>query len=215
MPTDRDRRGRVAFSRAGRGRRVAGFVLILTLIPAACRGVPSEEKRAITEGAPVWVSPLRLATIDATADCPTARGRAFNRAAAPFGGIALGLGGRVHAIVGVTHPELVKRGIVRLAGLPKEEGWFQIKWLWFTRYLGPILIRGRQLDGANPVRHGDDPSSGFARLAIASGPGINFERGWRHLPGATWVRGPGCYGWQVDGRGFSETFVFEAIGARQ
>jgi hypothetical protein len=206
----------MARRRARRGRRVTGGVLILTLITSACtQDAPSDPERAPPEGLPASRPPLQLASLDATTACPTARGRTFDRPSAPFGGIALGLGGRVQAIVAVPHPERVKQGVVVLAGLPKEKGWYQIKWLWFTRDLGPLLIRGRQLDGADPVRHGDDPSSASARLKIASGPGVNFERGWRHIPGATWVRGPGCYGWQVDGRGFSDTIIFEAAGARR
>lgn len=36
--------------------------------------------------------------------------------------------------------------------------------------------------------------------------------GYRTVPGSTWVKSPGCYAWQVDGRGFSEVIVVDAVG---
>lgn len=35
--------------------------------------------------------------------------------------------------------------------------------------------------------------------------------GYRTVPVGTWIRSPGCYAWQVDGGGFSETIVIDAL----
>ena len=53
--------------------------------------------------------------------------------------------------------------------------------------------------------------SGYWRY-IPTREGIRFLTGYgyRTQPGSTWVRSPGCYAWQVDGRGFSETIVVKA-----
>jgi hypothetical protein len=40
---------------------------------------------------------------------------------------------------------------------------------------------------------------------------MNSFAGYRSWPDTAWVRSPGCYGWQVDGLGFSETIVVRAV----
>ena len=73
-----------------------------------------------------------------------------------------------------------------------------------------MLIRGRQLDGPHKaVMSGD---GGFV-VDPQLGPGdtLNGLNGWREWPGATWLRTPGCYGWQIDGTNFSHIIVFEAV----
>jgi hypothetical protein len=83
--------------------------------------------------------------------------------------------------------------------------WFGKKVLWAvdTAYRGPVLVRGRQLDGPNPLRfnRGVVPPR---ELQIPASPPP------RGQPSFTRVRAPGCYGYQVDGVGFSYVIVFEA-----
>jgi hypothetical protein len=84
-------------------------------------------------------------------------------------------------------------------------------------YRAAALLRGRQLDGANPVRftgeaspHPDPDPSAELRLPSRGGGASPAAPGW-HLFGTT-VRlsSPGCYGLQIDGTGFSEVIVFQA-----
>lgn len=83
------------------------------------------------------------------------------------------------------------------------------KVLWFARpsYQGPILIRGRQIDGSGVVTFGT--GSDTLRLASA-GTDTSSSAGWRSWPSYTFVAMPGCYAYQVDGDTFSETIVFRA-----
>jgi len=90
-----------------------------------------------------------------------------------------------------------------------EGGWRYVKVLWIVApgYRGPLLIRGRQLDGTNWLgfEYGARP---FADLQIPPVP-ADF-RGWRDTPSYTRLRGPGCYGYQIDGTTFSRVIVFSA-----
>jgi hypothetical protein len=68
-------------------------------------------------------------------------------------------------------------------------------------YAGPIIVRGRQLDGPNGSAFGTEQGTGdISDNAVLPGQ-------WRTWGGR--VSGPpGCYGLQVDGEGLSEVIVF-------
>jgi hypothetical protein len=99
---------------------------------------------------------------------------------------------------------------------PPQSGWYGSEWggekvLWIARpsYRGPVLIRGRQLDGIHGVRFGRelDPSREMRLRSVGgSSPG-----GWQNRPSFTRLRAPGCYAWQVDGTTFSRVIVFQAV----
>lgn len=87
------------------------------------------------------------------------------------------------------------------------EGWDGTKALWTVpRYLGPYIVRGRQLDGTGELRFDQGPnwSNRLHRELRLVGPYPRLN------PAATFLRAPGCYAYQVDGRGFSYEIVFEA-----
>jgi hypothetical protein len=97
-----------------------------------------------------------------------------------------------------------------LAGQPSK--WNAWKHVWIVRavYQGPVLIRGRQLDGANDIRFGMEttPSAEHrlpARARQLAGV-FRFERTFSR------VKNPGCYAYQIDGTTFSYLVVFE-VGA--
>jgi hypothetical protein len=70
-----------------------------------------------------------------------------------------------------------------------------------------VLIRGRQLDGPHTI-----VMSSMVDPQLGPGDTINgFPAGWREWPGATYLRTPGCYAWQVDGTDFSTVIVFQAV----
>jgi hypothetical protein len=89
--------------------------------------------------------------------------------------------------------------------------WDGTKLLWTVpRYYGPYIVRGRQLDGPNQLRFDWGPTWSFklhvALRLVGPYPRLN--------PAATYLRAPGCYAYQVDGRGFTYLIVFEARLAR-
>jgi hypothetical protein len=91
-------------------------------------------------------------------------------------------------------------------------GWSGNKVLWWVsgRYRGPVLIRGRQLDGTERVRF-DRGKPPRIEIRIPPGRGPVAWKGARDRPSYTRVRAPGCYGYQIDGLGFSRVIVFQAV----
>jgi hypothetical protein len=83
--------------------------------------------------------------------------------------------------------------------------WFGQKVLWVVDpvYRGPLLIRGRQLDGPNELRFdkGVVPPREI-RIDSSAPP--------RQRPSYTRVQAPGCYAYQIDGLGFTRLIVFVA-----
>lgn len=147
---------------------------------------------------------LRIPTITA-AECPVASARRVS----PDFGPALG-DGPVYPIFGTTD------GVLRY-GYGDERGGFQGEWggekvLWVAPpgFAGPVLVRGRQLDGPNEVRFGgglDPPGELFLDddLAVAPSPS-----GWTNWPSYTRVRAPGCYAYQIDTAEGTAVIVFRA-----
>jgi hypothetical protein len=87
--------------------------------------------------------------------------------------------------------------------------WFGNKVLWVVdaSYAGPLLIRGRQVDGPNLLRFdtGEVPPR---ELRIPPSKTVRGRGSY------TRVRAPGCYAYQIDGLGFSKVIVFKAQPAR-
>lgn len=104
-----------------------------------------------------------------------------------------------------------KNGVI---GYPDRGTWFALKVLWVIRdYDGPVLVRGRQLDGPNEVRFGVEAQ--FSELRFEAGESgasvdgmLPTERLWPSL--VAWSS-PGCYVWQADGAGFTQTIVVKII----
>src|SRR5439155_15327929 len=92
--------------------------------------------------------------------------------------------------------------------------WFGDKVFWFAlpSYRGPILIRGRRLDGPQIVRFGGGKLPA-AELRIERGESVSWQGqppGSRGVASGVRVRTPGCYGFQIDGTSFSRVVVFTA-----
>lgn len=82
--------------------------------------------------------------------------------------------------------------------------WFGQKVLWVVdrqTYRGPILIRGRQVDGLHEIRFE------LARVPVVQ---MTISRLVDNQPSTTRTRTRGCYAYQVDGIAFSSVIVFEA-----
>ena len=95
---------------------------------------------------------------------------------------------------------------------PSDWSGQKVLWIVAPRYRGPVLIRGRQLDGPNLVRF-DNGSLPSAELQIPAG-GVTSTGGFRNWASETRLRAPGCYAWQVDGTTFSRVIVFRAVVIR-
>lgn len=164
-----------------------------------------------SSAASLLARPLHLPRLLPGGACPTTSGYTVNNAY--FAGTAVGRG-PVRVLLG-------DRGDIRAGRvqIPAAGGrsWRGIQTLWFaTGYKGPFVIRAARIGGHAPIAvqsGGVGLTPGSGPLAVAAGPTINTQDGFRTVPGATWVRSPGCYGWQVDGDGFSETIVVQVSSA--
>jgi hypothetical protein len=150
--------------------------------------------------------PLRIPRIAPGTPCPVSPTQDASALDPAYGGQVLGRG---PAYAGAFTPDAtVHYGSSRV----EAEGWRGFKVLWIVRpgYRARLLIRGRQLDGPNLLRF-DDGLVPPAESRIRPGPGYRPWKGARDHPSFTRVRAPGCYGYQIDGIGFSRVIVFRAV----
>ena len=146
--------------------------------------------------------PLRLPAVPPGGECPVSAARLVAKAYGPAVGrgpvFAAALG--TNATLDIAPPERFES---------REWGGNKVLWIVARTYQGPVLIRGRRLDAPGLVRfdEGDVPP---ASIRIAADP-AGLEPTWRDRPSYTRVQEPGCYAYQVDGRGFSYAIVFRAV----
>jgi hypothetical protein len=114
-------------------------------------------------------------------------------------GIARGIGPGPAYPIGLAH------GVLVLVPSPEGGVWAGQKVLWFVhpRYSGPVLVRGRRLDGAGLVRFG---------RGVVPARELRLPAGTSEQPSFTRLRSLGCYAYQIDGVGFSRVIVFRATG---
>ena len=179
-------------------RRVAPIV-VAVLVAAAVAATASSSVRL--DPWRVLHRPLHIPHLEPGAACPTSPTQPAEALNPAFGGHVLGRAGPVYG--GAFSPAAV----VHYANAPADLGWYGFKVMWIVRpkYRGRVLIRGRQLDGANAI--------GFrsrAELRIGSWGTAAQAPGWGIRASTEWVRAPGCYGFQIDGRRFSKVLVFRA-----
>jgi hypothetical protein len=86
----------------------------------------------------------------------------------------------------------------------------KVLWMIARARRGPVLIRGRQVDGPNEVRfeRGTVPGK---ELRIPGRRWGRSSRGGGSRASYTRVRAPGCYAYQVDGLRFSKVIFFAAV----
>lgn len=163
--------------------------------------------------------PLQLASPETIAQCesPTRGGEA---AYPGLRGVQLGDGPVVPLVVpqSKANRDLATKGILVMRkreyrpGEERPGGWHEMKTAWVSKaeYRGPVLMRAGRIDGGGPLAFGERPTSSSRQIPPARWSSINGERGYRNWPGGTFVRKPGCYGWQIDGLDFSTVIVFRA-----
>ncbi len=91
-----------------------------------------------------------------------------------------------------------------------DKSWGGAKMLWAvdSAVNGPVLVRGRQLDGPHGLRF-NDPA--VAELLLVANKDA-LPGGWRDYPGYTRLQAPGCYAYQVDAPSGSTIIIFRAQG---
>ena len=188
--------------------RVSARVLMVALaLGLLAGGADAQRKPAWT-----WAAlhrPLHLAQLAPSAPCPVS---AVHR-------VDLGPGEGQRAIPGPgpAYPAGLAPDVALEFVYPPDQrqvdfygtGWGGNKVVWFVKlaYKGPVLIRGRQLDGPHRIRfeRGSPPQ---AELRIL--PAIGYYR--THARGRasyTRLEAAGCYAYQIDGLGFSGVIVFQ------
>ena len=102
----------------------------------------------------------------------------------------------------------------------EADGTIPRKTLWVSApsYHAPSLIRGQQIDGSHTMQFFNEEEGlrGSAlrfptETGVTSG-GIPLD--WRLQPSLTYIPGPGCYAYQVDGLSFSYDLVIEVQSDR-
>ncbi len=91
-------------------------------------------------------------------------------------------------------------------------GSFKAMWAIDPRYVGPVLVRGRQPDGPDILKF-EKGEPGFSDYTASHPTTELHESGGYVHPSVTRVQTLGCYAYQVDGIGFSYSIVFRAVAS--
>jgi hypothetical protein len=152
--------------------------------------------------------PLQLPLVRSNGSCPTTHAREIDyptRKLLVFG----------NGPVYVQMLQIRQDGMLDLTRLLQSDGFYGIKAPWFSepQYMGPILVRGRQLDEAatNRLLFGYDEGGRHQLWQEEMRLNDSCSSGWCSWPGAISISGPGCYGLQIDGEGFTYFIIFKAI----
>jgi hypothetical protein len=170
-----------------------------------------------TQARSLLARPLHLPSLTPGEGCPATPGGQIDTSL--FGGVALG-SGPVRVLLADRGDVL--RGHVDLGATQRQPGttnaprWFAVQTLWFSMpgYDGPFVVRGQRLGQSGSIEVQPDATGlahGSGALVVPAGPTINTSDGYRTVPGSTWVTAPGCYGWQIDGKAFSEVIIVDTV----
>jgi len=191
----------------GRIFAIAGLLVGLSVFASSAAAHSGDDWAALRR-------PLHLPRLAAGASCPVSRvdARVAWRGINIFGGQGIG-GGPVYPGLGA-HSGLLWATRDQQYGGP----WFGDKVFWYVQpsYRGPVMIRGRRVDGSGMVRFnaGRLPAP---ELHIAVGESVSWHgqpASSRGVSSAVRVLAPGCYAFQIDGTNFSRVVVFTADLAR-
>ena len=191
----------------GRIFAIAGLLVGLSVFASSAAAHSGDDWAALRR-------PLHLPRLAAGASCPVSRvdARVAWRGINIFGGQGIG-GGPVYPGLGA-HSGLLWATRDQQYGGP----WFGDKVFWYVQpsYRGPVMIRGRRVNGSGMVRFnaGRLPAP---ELHIAVGESVSWHgqpASSRGVSSAVRVLAPGCYAFQIDGTNFSRVVVFTADLAR-
>ena len=177
------------------------------MVPASVLGrCPSGAPRChVTVPVVIRRRTIRFPKLTAGEACPTSAG---SYVSVP-GASGWALKGKVVSVL-IPQAGDVAHGTVRLA--PSDvSGWYGIKthWLITPSYSGWVVVRAEQLDASAPVAALGE--AGIGPVMIPPGPTSNTFQGWRQQPSGTYVKEPGCFGFQIDGSTFQEHLILKAV----
>ncbi len=163
--------------------------------------------------------PFKVPRLRVGERCPTSTARNFSNSY--IGGVSLG---NVPVRPGIGNGVDLKHGRIVL-GTTEDPGWFAIKTVWFSlpSYHGPWSVRAARLRGSGRIELGSEPAPRpgpggpqFSPTVVGAAPGdtINTGAGYRTDPRTTWISAPGCYAFEVNGLGFNELMVFQAVAPK-
>jgi hypothetical protein len=189
--------------------RGVACALVLMLLGVGAGSVDAKRKPAWT-----WASlhrPLHLPAVAPGAPCPVSVSRrddlgpAIDSAPVPGPGPAYPAGLARDVTLEFVYPPDPRQ--TDFYGT----GWGGNKVLWWVKwsYKGPVLIRGRQLDGLHRVRF-DRGSPPRTEIRIPPYATPHYRDRPRDRPSYTRLEAAGCYAYQIDGVGFSRVIVFRS-----
>ena len=157
--------------------------------------------------------PLRLPTLAPGGACPASPGRVvesgFGTASGEGPAYIVGLG---------TDGAIRATGPTPDARTTRSWGNEFVIFIIAPSYHGPVLVRGRQVDGSHPLlfNGGLDQKDGFdpttptllGQLRLVGDPAYGDP--WPNFPAYLRLQAPGCYAIQMDGATFSEVVIFSA-----
>ena len=204
--------------------RELAFTILLTLTATLTLSSCFFDRR-VTSGAnlstddPAFVQlkqrSLTLPMIRARDRCPVTRGSRESVPREPYifcaGCLWFGRGPVYFAWAWSFQVNNVDDAMFSLEGVPHENSDYRAKTPWVSKpdYSGPILIRGRRLDGKGTLRFhvaGPKPEEDLKLNA----PSRTDPTRWSFWPSSMYVPGPGCYGVQVDTLRGTDIVIFSA-----
>ncbi len=186
-----------------------------TSIPATYALACSDEGQATCPSPPAGPipgalrGPVRLRSLRRGESCPVTAGYLM-RHNPLLDGATFGHGS---VAVVIANSSNIRDGVIDLAA-SDVKGWSAFKTIWFSSpgYQGPFDVRAARLDASGLVALQD--GAGLSPIVVPGGRALNQEDGWRAIPDGTYVRGPGCYGFEIDTLHSSEIVVIRAVAAR-
>jgi hypothetical protein len=152
-------------------------------------------------------------------DCPATPGARFTAGYDP----GLGQGPAYVVGPGSADGSLIIASSSTLGAAPGTWSGQKVMWVIQPLYQGPVLVRGRRIDGPGQVRFNGGLDEDLDVDSLPSAPLLpelrlvgdsSYGAPWLAWVAYTRMRGLGCYAYQVDGLSFSETIVFRVVSAR-
>lgn len=162
---------------------------------------------------------LSLPALASGAGCPATRGQFVNHNI----GIAVGQQ-PIYAIYNGGSPAdgVLRYGAATTFGnTPSAWGGQSVLWAIRPEGRGPVLVRGRQIDGPHALRFNGGVEQENYIGSWSAAPLLSELRLLGSFDAVSWfywgsfirLSAPGCYAYQVDGLTFSYVFIFQAVAA--
>jgi hypothetical protein len=176
---------------------------------APVSAVPSPVDSVSTQVAQLLARPLHLPTIAPGDLCPTRPPVSHSPAARAEESSGFGTAPLYPAADFFGSDATVHLGSPGRAASPGPDGLYEVKVVWGSEtYDGPVVVRLGRLDGT-----GRGHVALYYDASARRGEAVVFEL--RGVPeewhSGTFVSGPGCWAYQVDGAGFSEVIPFRVL----